>query len=155
VHESKLLYNLADIGWEVCFQLGHGYTTNEKVLVYHSHSRQNQKLTPIVLDTGCLVSVTPHIRDFIQPLGKSECAETQGVKAARHPIKGVGLVEWTVFDVNDQVFTIQMKAYYVPLVNIRLFSPQSYLDEQPKSDNQTHSEIWRDHIVLFIKAHGA
>ena len=53
----------------------------------------------------------------------------RGIKSSI-PVKGIGTVEWTIRDVFNNIAIIRTSAYYVPDADIRLFSPQTYIDEQ-------------------------
>ena len=46
------------------------------------------------------------------------------------PVKGIGTVEWPIRDVFNNIGIVRTRAYYVPDADIRLFSPQTYIDEQ-------------------------
>ncbi len=83
---------------------------------------------PIVFDTGCSMSITPFISDFVGPIEETDIKELTAVKDTV-PIKGSGLVEWTIEDWNHQVGKVQTRAYYVPESTIRLCSPQVYFAE--------------------------
>jgi hypothetical protein len=80
---------------------------------------------PIVFDTGCSMSVTPN---FIGDLEPSPTESLQGLKG-KVKVVGVGRVSWTVFDLHGITRTIKTKAYFIPDGNIRLFSTQSYFQE--------------------------
>ena len=43
---------------------------------------------------------------------------------------GKGLKEWEIRDLWGVTHVIQTEAYYIPKATIRLFSPQSYFQEQ-------------------------
>ena len=149
-HQAETFLLTAEIASSVCHQLGRQYKdgpNNGKALAYNNCS--HQPITPIVFDTGCSLSITPFKEDFISHILKPECSQIKGVGAATHPIKGVGLVKWLIYDMYGKEFVITTQAYLVPSSDIRLFSPQSYFQEQPRNDK---SGAWvdRDGITLYI-----
>ena len=154
--ELRMFFESADVAREVCLQLGLPYSSCGKAAAYHQRNNRKRKQvnTPIVFDTGCSVSISPHLEDFIGPLEKLENATIRGVGNVKHRIEGVGMVEWTVYDMNGEVFTIRTRAFYVPSSDIRLFSPQTFIQEQPESDDVTHAEVWGDVITLVLKSYG-
>ena len=84
---------------------------------------------PIVIDTGASICVTPNAADFINGISTGNLPELRGLNHTSQ-VAGTGLVEWTVVDVNNRVRKIRAWAFYVPDATIRLFSPQSYFQEQ-------------------------
>ena len=83
---------------------------------------------PIVLDTGASSSLTPILNDFIGPLKTATITEINGIGSTTR-IVGVGTVEWHVRDYWNIVRVIHTTAYYAPDIQIRLFSPQVYFQE--------------------------
>jgi hypothetical protein len=98
---------------------------------------------PIVFDTGFSMSVTPLRQAFIGDLEPSPTESLQGLKG-KVKVVGVGRVSWTVFDLHGITRTIKTRAYFIPDANIRLFSPQSYFQENKKGSG----EITADGITL-------
>jgi len=90
------------------------------------HEKRN---LPIVLDTGASMSITPYRQDFCSRIDKGELKELTGL-SHKTRVAGVGMIKWTVRDVFGQVRSFKTKGYYVPDANIRLFSPQTYMQEQ-------------------------
>jgi len=84
---------------------------------------------PIVIDTGCSVSVSPCLRDFIGPLKQDGISEMHGLSGSTS-VKGVGVAEWKIRDIFNNVATIQTKCYYIPQAEVRLFSTQTYFQEE-------------------------
>jgi hypothetical protein len=148
---SRALITSASVAEDFCFQLNKQFTKSDQAVAYHNCSH-GKKRTPIVFDTGCSVSITPHLSDFIGPLMKPKCSTIKGVGNAHHQIKGYGLVEWTKFDLHGYEFTIRTYAYHVPSADIRLFSPQSYMQEQPETDDVTRAVMDRTGITLYLKS---
>jgi hypothetical protein len=91
-------------------------------------ARNNPEL-PIVIDSGASVSVTPHIRDFRGQLQKCPTKSLDGL-SSKTEVLGIGKVTWEVQDFYGVKRTITTMAYYVPTVNIRLFSPKVYFEKQ-------------------------
>ncbi len=84
---------------------------------------------PIVIDTGASLSLTPIWDDFIGDLEETPLSKLNGLSSKTEVI-GIGTVEFTIRDLFGVVRTIHTRAYYVPKATIRLFSPQSYFQEQ-------------------------
>ena len=61
------------------------------------------------------------------------------------------MVEWSIYDANGEEFVMQTYAYYVPSADIRLFSPQAFMQEQPLSDDITRAIIRRDGIHFHLR----
>ena len=101
---------------------------------------------PIVIDTGASISVSPNLSDFVD--GVSE-AHVQDLKGLNHTTKvcGMGMVEWTVYDVRDSIRTIRTMVFYVPDATIRLFSPQTYFHEGGETG---HLHCDKDRAVLRL-----
>ena len=88
---------------------------------------------PVVIDTGASTSLTPRLEDFDGPLKECETTELNGLSSTT-AVVGVGMAAWTLRDVFGVVRTIRTRAYYVPEAQIRLFSPQTYFQEQAKGE---------------------
>jgi hypothetical protein len=83
---------------------------------------------PICIDSGASVSITPNPTDFISGIHPTTLVDLKGLDGMTS-VHGEGIVEWRVFDLFNTVSVIRTKAYFVPGVTIRLFSPQSYFKE--------------------------
>jgi hypothetical protein len=83
---------------------------------------------PIVFDTGASMSLSPLREYFEGELKTPPIPQMHGFKGAVKVI-GMGRVSWTIFDVYGVVRVIKTMAYLVPEGNIRLFSPQVYMQE--------------------------
>ena len=84
---------------------------------------------PIVIDTGCSMSITPFLDDFTTELRSAQDESMQGLKDSVQ-VQGVGWVDWTIRDVFNRAALVRTQAYYVPEAKIRLLSTQTYLQEQ-------------------------
>jgi len=93
---------------------------------YLAHDDSNE--LPIVFNTGCSLSVTPFESDFISALEEPDVDVMKGLSDSV-AIKGVGRVKWTIRDYHGTVGAIVTRAYLVPQASIRLFSPQTYFNE--------------------------
>ena len=92
------------------------------------NAHENRDL-PIVIDTGCSLSLTPVLDDFVGPIEPSTVHEMTGV-ADKVKVVGIGTVEWNIRDLYGNVGIVRTRAYYVPGATIRLFSPQEYCAEE-------------------------
>ena len=78
----------------------------------------------VIFDSGCSVSVYPTKRDFgdtLTPVSKT----MMGLGAAAQ-VEGEGTVEWNFKDDYGVKQVIRAHAYYIRIISVRLFSPQSY-----------------------------
>ena len=57
---------------------------------------------PIVIDTGCSLSLTPFKSDFVTKISKTEIKDMKGIKNTI-PVKGIGIVEWPIRDVFNNI----------------------------------------------------
>ena len=89
---------------------------------------QSSEDYPIVIDSGASRSLTPNRNDFVGKIRAANVTELNGLSSTTR-VEGVGMVQWTVRDVFGTVRTIKTTAYYVPSASIRLFSPQTYFQE--------------------------
>ena len=83
---------------------------------------------PIIIDSGCSISLTPFMEDFVTPLEPASVEEMEGI-GNKVKVHGKGWVEWRIRDVYGRIIVIKTQAYYVPCAKIRLFSPQTYFQE--------------------------
>ena len=65
--------------------------------------------TPIALDSGCSVSITPHLEDFVGDLRNTNDKEMHGLSDSVE-IQGEGVVEWTIRDVCGNVGMVRTRA---------------------------------------------
>ena len=119
-------------------------------LAYHnSNSESQEDRMPIVFDTVCSISITPIKSDFIGSINPSPCENIKGVGDANHTVEGIGLTEWSIYDMNDNVFTIRCLAYYMPPADVRLFSPHTYFDEI--DCNYSLASVYRRRVSLYLR----
>ena len=79
----------------------------------HLVNDSSQSQVPIVINTGCSISVTPFLSDFVTVLTPPQEDSMTGLKGSI-PIKGEGWVEWTVQDVFGHQALIRTRAHHVP-----------------------------------------
>ena len=102
---------------------------------------------PIVIDTGASISVSPNIEDFVDGISDANVKDVRGLNHST-TVHGMGMVEWTVYDVHHSVKTIRTMAFYVPDATIRLFSPQTYFLEG--DDDRAHLFCDKDQTILTL-----
>ena len=121
---AKLYMAKREGGEELLKRIQDYYRTESPGMLYSSDSFE------VIADTGASCSVSFDKRDFvdgeIKPL---EGLSMTGI-ASSLEVKGVGTIEWVVYDDSGQAQTIRMRGYYIPEMKARLFSPQQYLEEQ-------------------------
>ena len=83
----------------------------------------------IIWDTGASFTITPHIEDFVGEMQPFEEPIKLTGLAQGLSITGKGMVKWVVTTTDGSLKTIEVEAYYTPDANIRLLSPQSYLQQ--------------------------
>ena len=96
--------------------------------VYNMERTQSHWDIPIVIDTGCSLSLTPFAEDFVSKIRPCSVKELRGI-GNKVAVKGKGWVEWRVRDVWGHIVVIKTEAYYVPSAKIRLLSPQKFFQE--------------------------
>eukprot|EP00536_Pseudo-nitzschia_multiseries_P004066 jgi/Psemu1/187116/e_gw1.65.25.1 len=97
-------------------------------------STQANKL-PIVIDTGDSNSITPTCADFIRQPSKPDTGTMEGLTGNKAEVIGEGVVSWDIEDYNGIKETLTTEAYFIPKVTIRVFSRQSYIQYQRKTNN--------------------
>jgi hypothetical protein len=104
---------------------------------------------PIVIDSGTSFSVTPYESDF--PNGITPCAETEMIGLSDTVnINGVGWAEWPIRDIFGHVVLFRTKAYHIPKARVRLFSTQSYFQENSKGSRHPKAYMRQDHEKVTI-----
>jgi hypothetical protein len=74
-------------------------------------------------------------QDFVEELEESPTESLQGLKG-RVKVVGIGRVSGTVFDLNGITRMIKTRGYFIPKGNIRLFSPQTYFQENERGSSK-------------------
>jgi hypothetical protein len=98
--------------------------------VYWGHSKQGERIIPIVIDTGASISISGEQSDFHDGIGVVD--PTLEIHGLNHAIKvkGIGKVRWKIQDQLGQIAIVETTAYYIPDAQVRLFSPQLYFIEE-------------------------
>jgi hypothetical protein len=86
---------------------------------------------PVIWDSGASISISPEPKDFNDTLKKpGAITQLKGIARGLH-IKGQGEVTWAFHDVNGNLRTLKIPAFYVPGIKIRLLSTTSLLQTYP------------------------
>ena len=106
---------------------------------------------PIVFDTGATISLSPSERDFISWDDYSSASPNIQLQAVNGMVSvaNVGTLQWTIYDDSRVAHTIVTKGFYVPESPIRLFSPQSYL-QQPDVKGKGGRFVMSDNECYFM-----
>ena len=64
---------------------------------------------PVVIDTGCSISITPLLQDFVTPLQDATVQELTGITDTAK-VEGIGWVEWPIRDQNGVIALIWTRA---------------------------------------------
>jgi hypothetical protein len=110
----------------------------------------------VIADTGASASVTYSRDDFVTDIEPLTGVSMSGI-ASSLDITGTGDVEWIVYDDSGKARTIRTKAFLIPDLKVRLFSPQSYLREMKKGASgefvvRAHEAkfVWTKHAVMTM-----
>jgi hypothetical protein len=95
---------------------------------------------PIIIDTGASSSSTPHLSDFVSSLEPSSFQEIQGISGPSEVVV-LGTIEWIIWDYWNAVCVVRNKPYYVPDIQVRLFSRQSFF--QANDDKVSTTICWK------------
>jgi hypothetical protein len=94
---------------------------------------------PIILDSGCSITVTNDPSDFIpRSLRKSQFTEVKGISSVLK-IEGIGVMSWKLKDINSHIVNLQVQAIYVPACPFCLLPPQQ-LSQAPEMSR--HNSAW-------------
>ncbi|CAJ1949055.1 unnamed protein product [Cylindrotheca closterium] len=85
---------------------------------------------PVIWDSGASVCVSPHLDDFVGPLGPPPCSSTKGVGGPVE-VKGTGNVKWTFRTTDNSFRTIILPAVHIPTATQRLLSTSSLCQKYP------------------------
>ena len=80
-----------------------------------------------MVDSGASRSITPIPSDFIGEITPMD-TPIKGLLATTK-IKGIWSVRWCICDSNGTSTSIETTAYLIPEADIKLFSPQAYINE--------------------------
>ncbi|KAI2509100.1 hypothetical protein MHU86_5348 [Fragilaria crotonensis] len=90
----------------------------------------------VIWDSGASVTISPEKLDFVGPLSRpSTITQLNGIAKGLR-IEGEGKVHWSFHDSTGKLRTLELPAYYVPKIRVRLLSTtsllQTYSDETIK-----------------------
>jgi hypothetical protein len=110
---------------------GDSYNRHLRKEVYWGHQQRGDVVIPIVIDTGASISILGEKADFRNGI-KDVNPKLQIHHGLNHSIqvKGIGTVHWKLKDQLGQIAIIETTAYYIPDVQVCLFSPQLYFIEE-------------------------
>ena len=80
----------------------------------------------IILDSGATYAITPHIEDFIPGTYISINSTVRGLTSTT-PLIGRGTIRWHFTDAHGVPATIEALAHHIPSAEVRLLSPQHFL----------------------------
>jgi hypothetical protein len=119
----------------------------------------SNKVNELLWDTGATLTVTPHLNDFVSPLNTTSQPKIMKGIAKGLSIEGIGTVEYKVHDDAGKPYIIRTQAYYTPEAKRRIFSPQSFLQDdggkgvaiQTKNEIklQLDSQVFTYYIIYF------
>ena len=99
----------------------------EEDLFAHSEYYLDEKITPIVFDSGCSIAVTPYMHDFVGPIRPSTRSINSISSSAS--VEGEGEVLWNFVDDYGVTQQVRVNAFLVLASKVRLFSPQAHLQQ--------------------------
>ena len=118
------------------YALYHGLENN------HVYRGATSDKTPLIIDTGASVCISPHRSDFITY--KKSKLKIRDLSAS-NSVAGEGYVRWTVRDKSGALVHLELPAYHMPKAEVRLLSPQVLLTLAGGESRQTASGV---HICL-------
>ena len=87
--------------------------------------------SPIIWDSGASISISPDPNDFQGTISRPGLITRLKGIARGLQIKGQGQVTWGIHDVDGNLRTIKVPAFYVPGIKVRLLSTTSLLQTNP------------------------
>lgn len=105
----------------------------------------------LIVDTGCTKTGTGYVEDFVPGTLKAldQPILMDGI-AGGLEITKAGVVRYEVLDDTGELQVIEADAYYIPSLNCRLFSPQSYFRQLQKDGKDPGEKAG-----LHVKHNGA
>ena len=82
----------------------------------------------VIWDTGASVSISPCKEDFIEFSADTDETTLVGISNGLK-VKGSGIVEWCVMDMNGGIRKFKVRALYVPACNVRLLRPHDLTEQ--------------------------
>jgi len=143
--QVQVLVNQADLSREKLDRPTVWSPSHTQGRAYLSEGIADEQEVPIILDTGASFSLSPFKSDFVKEPHSSEVKELTGISDTVK-VEGIGVVEWPIVDIFGRHKILRTHAYYVPQADIRLFSPQTYLQEHP--DSKGKCVVTYSHVTL-------
>jgi len=118
-----------------------GVRTHQDSVSYQTEAYLSKPGTfevPVVIDTGCSMSVSPCAEDFqgeVEPLDQL----MHGLDGAAK-VHGVGWVEWPIIDVFNNVNVMRTRCYHTPKAEMWLLSMQTIFQENQAVTLTQHYE---------------
>ena len=126
-------YELEPDYYAVAFQIGHMDFLHAACLAPHKLKAEMDADASfqLIWDSGASYCISPDEKDFVELREPGVLKTLTGLASGLH-IKGIGVVEWTVLDVNGQPRILRLPAYYVPKCPVRLLSTTVLLQKCPQ-----------------------
>eukprot|EP00956_Cyclotella_meneghiniana_P007012 scaffold9457_cov86-Cyclotella_meneghiniana.AAC.2 len=107
--------------------------------------------SPLIVDSGASVCITPHRRDFkpgTYTSSKMKIRDLSGV----NKVHGEGIIQWPAKDSNDNTVLIEVPGFHLDSTEVRLLSPQVLQRSVPGSgftmiDGKSSILLPGDHII--------
>ena len=103
-------------------------TSTTTALGAYPLQRPPQRELPVIFDSGASCSLSPIRSDFVGELQPPDVGEMKGIGASIKTV-GKGTVEWPIVDLRGCTRILRTTAHHVPGAHVRIFSPQSYFQE--------------------------
>ena len=91
----------------------------------HANPEIEDRIFPVLVDTGCSVSTSGFIEDFDGALVYGDFGAIKTANGMAQ-IKGFGMLRWQTIDEKGHKTIIRVPGFYAPAIPMRLFSPQDY-----------------------------
>ena len=127
------------------------FLRSTRAAAMHADPTIEDRIFPVLVDTGCSVSTSGFIEDFDGALifGAFGAIKTASGLA---PIKGFGMVRWETIDDTGAPAIVRVPCFYAPAIQMRLFSPQDYgryHDLGIDDPTMTGTHAWFDFLCLI------
>lgn len=85
---------------------------------------------PLIVDTGASACISPNRDDFAE-YSSNSAARIKDLSGV-NKVAGEGLIHWDVMKTDGTLISILLPGYHIPHANVRLLSPQCYIQELVK-----------------------
>ncbi len=103
----------------------------------------------VIVDTGCTVTSTPNKSDFVR--GSLTTLDSpvimEGVGGDLE-VQQKGIVKWEVINDAGEISVLEFQAYYMPEIQVRLFSPQDWMNQN--QDDKSEFRVKRRECKLAL-----